>query len=541
MSRLRTEALTLAYTGDEPVVEALSLQIPDEAITAIVGPNGCGKSTLLRALARLLAPRSGAVILDGKAIHRLPTREVARQLGLLPQSPEAPDSMVVEDLVWRGRYPHQSLLRPPSAEDRRAVEQALAWTGLSALRDRPVDELSGGQRQRAWIAMALAQETPILLLDEPTTYLDIAHQQEVLELVRRLNREEGRTVVMVLHDVNHAAWVADYVVAMGRGRVLAAGPPADVFQPGVLQAVFGVSCDVLPCPGMPCPLCLPRARTAWRHLPVRANGTRTSPAPALRAEGLTLGYGERPVVWDFSATFPACRVSAIVGPNGCGKSTLLRALAGLLPPSRGRLYLGDRPLHKWPPRERARQVGLLPQINTIPPHMVVEEVVALGRYPYQRWYHQWTPADVRAIERAMEVTGVSDLRWRPLESLSGGQRQRVWLAMALAQETPVLLLDEPTSFLDMAHQVAVLDLVREMNEREGRTVIMVLHDLDQASRYADYVVAMKEGRLVAAGPPRDVITARLVEEVFGVRSTILADPATGAPVVMLQAFAQGAM
>lgn len=540
MSRLQTEALTLAYTDAKAVVEALSLQIPDGAVTAIVGPNGCGKSTLLRALARLMAPRSGAVILDGKAIHRQPTREVARRLGLLPQSPEAPDSIVIEDLVRRGRYPHHSLLRPPSEEDRRAVERALAWTGLTALRDRPVDELSGGQRQRAWIAMALAQETPILLLDEPTTYLDIAHQQEVLELVRRLNRQEGRTVVMVLHDVNHAARVADFAVAMRQGRVLAAGPPAEVFHPGLLQAVFGVSCDVLPCPGMPCPLCLPRTRAACRCQPAGGHEAGTSPA-ALRAERLTLGYGERPVVVDFSATFPAGRVTAIVGPNGCGKSTLLRALAGLLPPSGGQLYLGDRPLNGWAPRERARQVGLLPQLNAVPPQMVVEEVVALGRYPYQRWYRQWTPEDDRAIGRAMEVTGVSELRWRPLESLSGGQRQRVWLAMALAQETPILLLDEPTSFLDMAHQVAVLDLVREMHERAGRTVIMVLHDLDQASRYADHVVAMKEGRLVAAGPPRDVINERLVEEVFGVRSIILSDPATGAPVVMLQAFAEGAI
>ena len=538
MSRLQTEGLTLAYTETRAVVEALSLQIPDGAVTAIVGPNGCGKSTLLKALGRLIAPRSGAVLLDGKAIHRLPTREVARQLGLLPQSPEAPEAIVVEDLVHRGRYPHQSVFQPPSKEDREAVERALARTGLTALRDRPVDELSGGQRQRAWIAMALAQETPILLLDEPTTYLDLAHQQEVLELIRRLSREEGQTVVVVLHDVNHAAWVADYAVALCHGRVVAAGPPHEVFSPGVLQAVFGVPCDVLACPGFDCSLCLPRGRTL--HYVPGDGAAPAQPAPALRAEGLTLGYGGHPVVVDLSVTFPAGKVSAIVGPNGCGKSTLLRALAGLLPPARGQLYLGDRPLHGWAPRARARQVGLLPQLNAAPPHMSVDEVVALGRYPYQRWYRQWTRADLQAMERAMEATGVLDLRWRPLASLSGGQRQRVWLAMALAQETPILLLDEPTSFLDMAHQVAVLDLVREMNRREGRTVIMVLHDLDQASQYADFVVAMKEGRLVAAGPPSEVIREDLVEEVFGVRSTIFSDPATGAPVVMLQALARGA-
>ncbi|HEY8415045.1 MAG TPA: ABC transporter ATP-binding protein, partial [Thermaerobacter sp.] len=213
MNRLLAQNVTLSY-GREAVIRDLTLEIPDGAITAIIGPNGCGKSTLLRALARLMIPRGGAVLLDGQAIHRRPTRKVARELGLMAQHVVAPEAITVEDLVSRGRYPHQSWLRPMSEANRATVERALEWVGMTDLRHRPVDELSGGQRQRAWLAMTLAQDTPILLLDEPTTYLDVAQQQAFFALIRRLNREEGRTIVMVLHDVNDAAQVSDHLIVM---------------------------------------------------------------------------------------------------------------------------------------------------------------------------------------------------------------------------------------------------------------------------------------------------------------------------------------
>ncbi len=540
MNRLMAHDVTLAYGRSKAVAQNLTFQVPDGRVTSIIGPNGCGKSTLLRALARLITPVAGTVLLDGEAIHRQPTKEVAKRLGLLPQEQVAPDAIVVEDLVRRGRYPHQSFLQPLSAKDRAAVERALELAGITELRNRPVDELSGGQRQRAWIAMALAQETPILLLDEPTTYLDLAHQWEILELIRRLNREEGRTVVAVLHDVNAAAWVSDHVVAMRAGSIVAEGPPEDVLQPELLRRIFGVHCDVVESGGVNVPMCIARGRSIWRRheLMVRSltdgsdeKGARPA-EPALRAERLVAGYQNRRVVEGVSVSFPAGKVSAIVGPNASGKSTLLRALARLLPVSEGTVWLHERPIGRSGRKAFARQLGMLAQEAPVPPGMLVQDFVAMGRYPHQRWYRQWSPADERAVERALEVTGTSELRWQPVEALSGGQRQRMRLAMALAQETPVLLLDEPTTFLDMAHQIEVLELVRRLNETEGKTVIMVLHDLCQACHYADYVVAMKDGKVVAAGAPNEVVTEELVQSIFGMHCTVFPDPVTGTPLVL---------
>ncbi|WP_326553521.1 ABC transporter ATP-binding protein [Micromonospora sp. NBC_01813] len=270
--RLQTRALRLGY-GNQVVVPHLDLDIVDGSITAIVGPNGCGKSTLLRALGRLLRPDAGEVLLDGERIQRLPTREVARRLGILPQTPTAPDGLTVADLVVRGRQPHQSWLRQWSRADEEIVAQALAWTGLSELAEHPVDTLSGGQRQRAWISMALAQGTDILLLDEPTTYLDLAHQIDVLELVDRLHRERGRTVVMVLHDLNLAARYARHLVAMKDGRVLASGAPAQVLTPELVEEVFDLRVMVIDDPASGTPLVVPLAGGAARTSTVDQKST----------------------------------------------------------------------------------------------------------------------------------------------------------------------------------------------------------------------------------------------------------------------------
>lgn len=256
MSKLRAEKVTLGYDGPE-IVKELSVEIPPGRITCIVGPNGCGKSTLLRSLARLMKPKGGAVYLDGTGIHELPTREIARSLGILPQDPSAPEGLTVRELAAQGRYPHQSWFRQWSKEDERAVAKALSTTGVEELADRPLDTLSGGQRQRAWISMALAQETETLILDEPTTFLDMAHQLEVLQLLERLNRNEGRTVLMVLHDLNNAARFAHHMVALARGRVFAAGPPREIVTPELLGEVFSVEADVVPDPRTGAPLCIP--------------------------------------------------------------------------------------------------------------------------------------------------------------------------------------------------------------------------------------------------------------------------------------------
>lgn len=259
--RLAARDLTLAYE-DRTVVEDLGLDIPDGQVTVIVGPNACGKSTTLRALGRLLKPRGGAVLLDGTALAKLPTKRIAQQIGLLPQSPVAPESITVGDLVARGRQPHQHWWQQWSDEDEHAVTDAMDRTDVSALAERSVDALSGGQRQRVWIAMALAQDTEILLLDEPTTYLDIAHQVEVLDLVRQLNHDRGRTVVVVLHDLNQAARYADHLVAMKAGRIVAEGPPSKVVTADLVREVFGLECVVVPDPVTGSPLIVPGA--PWR-------------------------------------------------------------------------------------------------------------------------------------------------------------------------------------------------------------------------------------------------------------------------------------
>jgi len=257
-SPLYGEQLTLRY-GARQVTEALDVHIPAGKVTVIVGPNACGKSTLLRALARLLAPQAGRVLLEGRDIRGYSPREVARRLGLLPQSPLAPPGICVADLVARGRFPHQTLLRQWSPQDERMVRQAMRQTGVEDLAEQTVESLSGGQRQRAWLAMVIAQDTPLLLLDEPTTFLDIAHQYELLELCRRLNREHGRTVVMVLHDLNQAARYADHVIAMKAGAILAAGEPRQVITPELVAAVFGLRALVAPDPVTGTPMVVPFA------------------------------------------------------------------------------------------------------------------------------------------------------------------------------------------------------------------------------------------------------------------------------------------
>ncbi|WP_309122844.1 ABC transporter ATP-binding protein [Paenibacillus sp.] len=255
---MQTEGLHIGY-GGVPIVEDLNLLLPDGRVTALVGANGSGKSTILKAMSRILKPSAGRVLLDGKTIERHSTRDVARQLAILPQQPVAPEGLTVEELVSFGRFPHQRGLGAMNAEDKKAIRRALAVTGMESFADRSVDQLSGGQRQRTWIAMAIAQETELLFLDEPTTFLDMAHQLEVLQLLRRLNREEGRTIVMVVHDLNHASLYADHVVAIQRGRIVLQGAPADVITQAMLREVFGVDAEIVVDPRSGMPVCLPFA------------------------------------------------------------------------------------------------------------------------------------------------------------------------------------------------------------------------------------------------------------------------------------------
>ncbi len=252
----------------------------------------------------------------------------------------------------------------------------------------------------------------------------------------------------------------------------------------------------------------------------------------LLAAGLDLGYGERKIVSALDLSLPAGKLTVIVGANACGKSTLLRGLARLLTPTRGAVYLDGKPIHQMPTREVATILGVLPQSPIAPDAITVTDLVGRGRYPHQGWFRRWTPEDDAAVAQALKSTDTLELADRPVDELSGGQRQRVWIAMALAQETDLLLLDEPTTFLDINHQVEVLDLLTDLVKTGGRTVVVVLHDLNLACRYADHIVAMKAGTIVTEGRPVEVITEQIVKDVFGMTSRIVVDPVSDTPMIV---------
>lgn len=256
MQAIETKKLTLSY-GDSIIIDELNLKIPKGEITILIGGNGCGKSTLLRSIARLLKPKSGAVLLEGNAIAKMSTKDVARQMAILPQSPLAPEGLTVLQLVKQGRYPYQTWLKQWSEEDERKVNNALTSTGIENLKDQSVDSLSGGQRQRAWIAMTLAQDTDIILLDEPTTYLDMTHQIEILDLLFELNEKENRTIVMVLHDLNLACRYAHNIVAIKDKKIFSEGKPELVITRNLVKNVFGMECEITSDPLFGTPLCIP--------------------------------------------------------------------------------------------------------------------------------------------------------------------------------------------------------------------------------------------------------------------------------------------
>ena len=269
---LETKQLTLGYDGT-PIIRNLNLAIPAQKTTVLVGANGCGKSTLLRGLARLLKPKSGKVYLDGKAISQLKAKAIAKKLGMLPQSPVAPEGLTVRDLVAMGRYPYQSWLQQWSREDDEQVAEALEITTMSELADRAIDSLSGGQRQRAWIAMVLAQDTDILLLDEPTTFLDLSHQVELLDLLDELQETKGKTIVMILHDLNLSCRYGDYLVAVQQGKVYATGTPEQVMTEEMVRDVFNLECRIIPNPLADTPMCIPIGRKVHKSKDVNTKAT----------------------------------------------------------------------------------------------------------------------------------------------------------------------------------------------------------------------------------------------------------------------------
>jgi len=258
----------------------------------------------------------------------------------------------------------------------------------------------------------------------------------------------------------------------------------------------------------------------------------TSTTARLRGDQLTLAYGKKTIAEDLNVTIPDGHFTAIIGPNGCGKSTLLRTLSRLMTPVQGHVFLDGEQIQHFASKEVARRIGLLAQNATTPGDITVQELVARGRYPHQPLFTRWRKEDELAVSRAMQATGVTDLASQSVDTLSGGQRQRVWIAMVLAQETAIMLLDEPTTWLDISHQIDLLELLSELNREQGYTLAAVLHDLNQACRYATHLIALKEGKIVAEGAPKEIVTAELIEKIYGLKCLIIDDPVAGTPLVV---------
>ncbi|WP_368658228.1 ABC transporter ATP-binding protein [Metabacillus halosaccharovorans] len=256
------------------------------------------------------------------------------------------------------------------------------------------------------------------------------------------------------------------------------------------------------------------------------------PIHAFQAEGITAGYDNKTILHDVSISIPSNKISIIIGANGCGKSTLLKTMARLIKPTSGQVTLGGKPIHKIPPKQLARVLGLLPQSPIVPEGITVADLVGRGRFPHQTFLKGWTKKDYEAVGEAMEIMKITEFADRHIDELSGGQRQRVWIAMALAQQTDILFLDEPTTYLDITYQVEILDLLTDLNRKYGTTIVMVLHDINLSARYADHIFALHKGKLVAEGEPAEVITSTLIEDIFGLHCTVVEDPISGSPSVV---------
>lgn len=486
--------------GKSEVIRSLNLELGEKGFCSIVGPNGCGKSTLLKMLTGILPCKSGEILLKGMNIRRIKRKTLSQFTAYLPQNPTITHATVVRELVSRGRFPHRKVLQLPDKRDREIIDHALEITGLSQMSERKMGELSGGQKQRVWIAMALAQESELLLLDEPTTYLDIHHKKEILTLLKELS-EQGKRIITVLHDVNDARQFSDRVIAMKKGKIFfdTGLDGSRSFDLNQTEKLFGIKCQydgesIFPLP------------------PSIHSDEEESVEKAVVSFNLSSGYEGKTVLNEIDFSIPKGKITALLGPNGSGKTTFMKVLTGEL-----KCWTGSVGFPAPDSRPDSSVISAMVQQENLPLNMDSRDYVLLGRYRFTSLLRHWTEEDHNSTEKLMHWLDV------PLDSflgrMSGGQQQRCRIGRIINQESEILIFDEPSSYLDLKGQAEVLELLSRINRERNRTVILILQDIWQARYYAHYVAMFKDGRLFSNGPSGEMLTTENISDLYSENMT----------------------
>lgn len=502
---IKVKNLTSSYGGSD-IIKGITHNFPRQSISCIIGQNGCGKSTFLKTLSKMLNNYNGSIYISSKDINKMSSKDIALKLGFLTQSSEAHKGLTVYDLVSRGRYPHKGILQINSPKDKEIIENAIKLTELKDIKHKNLDEISGGQKQRAWIAMIVAQDTDILLLDEPTTYLDIHHREEVIRLIKKLKDSYNKTIVAVLHDIYESQLLSDYIIGIKEGVIIRDGKSIDVINKEFLEELYEVQCDEY------------KLEDKSYFLPnvelINSKNNNTNSSDIYRISNLNLSYGKHNVLKNINLNFKKGLIHSVMGINGSGKSSLIKAMVRDNKLVNGELILSNKNLETYSNKELSLQVAYLPQEEELPNGFTVEEYVNLGRFSYNRWYKQWTKDDKRVVFESLKKVGAEKYIDSNLMNLSGGQQQRVRIARLLAQNSDTLFLDEPCSFLDIKGQKEVLDCIRDISINEKKTVIMILHDPWQATLYGDELHIIDNNRVKFSGKKEEFINYKNLKDLY---------------------------
>lgn len=500
---IKVKNLTSSYV-DIDIIKGITHNFKKNSITCIIGQNGCGKSTFLKTLSKMLNINSGSIDISGRDINSMNSKEIALKLGFLTQSSETHKGLTVYDLISRGRYPHKGILQINSIKDEKIIENAIKLTELEHIKNKNLDDISGGQKQRAWIGMILAQDTDILLLDEPTTYLDIHHREEIINLIIKLRNTYDKTIITVLHDIYEAQILADYIIGIKDGKIFNKGMATELINKDFLENLFEVDCDEY------------KFENRNYYLPSiqRTQLKKINKNYIYEISKLNVSYEKYNVLKDINLTFDEGLIHCIMGINGSGKSTLIKAMVQENTTISGSLSLLNKKLNSYSNKELSNLIAYLPQEEDFPKGFTVEEYVNLGRFSYNNWYSQWTRNDKKIVFESLEKVGAEKYIKNTLVNLSGGQKQRVRIARLLAQKSDILFLDEPCSFLDIKGQKEVLDCIRQISINEKKTIIMILHDPWQATLYGNKLHIIDENIVKYSGDLEGFINEENLNELY---------------------------